>query len=98
MLIYVHKEQELDSVARRYPGAHYVAVDDKPRILKAMKDALGRRLTTVLPRQGHYALDVESTTSYGRPDLTIARIGDLMDYDPLALVTADAPPDGGGPK
>lgn len=57
VLIYIHKEQMLDAVVRRYPAGHYVMVDDKLRILAAMKEVLGSRLTTVFPRQGHYALD-----------------------------------------
>ena len=55
VLIYIHKEQELDDVERRYPAEHYVLVDDKLRILTAVKARWGERLTTVFPRQGHYA-------------------------------------------
>ncbi len=80
VLIYIHKEQELDDVERRFPAQHYVLVDDKIRILTAVKQAWGARLTTVFPRQGHYALAPE-VQSYPAPDLTIARIGELCDYD-----------------
>ena len=59
MLIYIHKEETLDDVARRYPAQHYVLVDDKPRILAAVKDAWGDRVTTIFPRQGQYARDAE---------------------------------------
>src|SRR5690348_17820949 len=55
VLIYVHKERELDDVERRFPADHYVLIDDKVRILSAVKAAWGRRVTTVFPRQGHYA-------------------------------------------
>jgi len=57
VLIYIHKEKMLDAVAQAYPARHYVVVDDKLRILAAMKQAWGGRLTTVFPRQGHYAFD-----------------------------------------
>src|ERR1022692_5316384 len=58
VLIYIHKEQMLTEVEQRYPAHHFVMVDDKLRILAAMKTVLGNRLTTVFPRQGHYALDL----------------------------------------
>jgi FMN phosphatase YigB (HAD superfamily) len=76
VLIYIHKEAMLDDVARRYPARHYVMVDDKPRILAAMKDAWESRLTTVFVRQGHYAMETRST--YRSPDKTLERIGDLL--------------------
>jgi hypothetical protein len=81
VLIYVHKEQELDDVERRFPADHYVLIDDKIRILTAVKRLWGDRLTTVFPLQGHYAHD-PGVASYPLPDLTIDRIGDLLDYDP----------------
>ncbi len=81
VLIYIHKEQELDDVARRYPADHYVLVDDKLRILTAAKQAWGRRLTTVLPRQGHYARDPDILAAYPPADITIERIGDLLRYN-----------------
>jgi FMN phosphatase YigB (HAD superfamily) len=77
VLIYVHKERELDDVERRYPAEHYVLVDDKVRILAAVKKVWGNRVTTVFPRQGHYAVDAE-ISKYPAPDLTIERIGDLL--------------------
>src|SRR5580700_5720871 len=64
VLIYLHKEQMLDAVARRYPAAHYVMVDDKLRILAAMKQVWKERLTTVFARQGHYALDTRALRAY----------------------------------
>jgi FMN phosphatase YigB (HAD superfamily) len=81
VLIYIHKEQMLDDVAQRYPADHYVMVDDKLRILAAMKQVWGDRLTTVFPRQGHYARDPAILATYPPADLTIERIGDLLDYD-----------------
>jgi FMN phosphatase YigB (HAD superfamily) len=85
VLIYIHKEHELDDVERRYPAEHYVLVDDKIRILTAVKEIWGGRLTTVFPRQGHYALSAE-VAIYPPPDLTIDRIGQLCDYDlPMLL-------------
>jgi FMN phosphatase YigB (HAD superfamily) len=77
VMIYLHKEEMLHSVERRYPAAHYVMVDDKLRILAAMKKVWGSMLTTVFVRQGHYALDVANITSYPPADVTIERIGDL---------------------
>ena len=87
VLIYIHKERELDDVARRYPAEHYVLIDDKVRILTAVKKVWGGRLTTVFPRQGHYAFDPKVAT-YPPPDITIERIGDLLTYDLTALLQA----------
>jgi FMN phosphatase YigB (HAD superfamily) len=81
VLIYVHKERELDDVEQRYPAEHYVLVDDKLRILTAVKRAWGSRVTTVFPRQGHYAHDPEILATHPAADLTVERIGDLVDYD-----------------
>ena len=89
VLIYVHKEQMLDDVERLYPARHYVMVDDKLRILAAMKRIWGDRLTTVWPRQGHYALDPKAIATYPSADLTIERIGDLVNYDLPALQHED---------
>ncbi len=92
-LIYVHKEMELDDVAQRYPADHYVMVDDKLRILAAMKKIWGRRLTTVFPRQGRYAQDPQAIATYPAADLTIERIGDLVNYPlPALLGTANSTP------
>jgi FMN phosphatase YigB (HAD superfamily) len=88
VLIYIHKEQMLDEVERRYPGRHYIMVDDKLRILTAMKKVWGDRLTTVWPRQGHYALDPRARAMYPPADLTIECIGDLVSYDLPALLGA----------
>lgn len=80
VLIYVHKERVLDHVQRRYPAAHYVMVDDKPNLLAAMKTVLGRKLTTVFVRQGHYALGAQAGGVVPPPDLAIDDIGDLRKY------------------
>ena len=85
VLIYLHKEKMLDSVTRRYPARHYVMVDDKVRILAAMKQAWGSKLTTIFPRQGHYALDVAEVAKYAAPDLTLESIGALAERDLSAL-------------
>ena len=81
VLIYVHKEQALDDVERRYPADHYVLVDDKPRILAAVKQVWGDRVTTVLPRQGSYAHDAKALAAVPPADVTIECIGDLLDHD-----------------
>jgi FMN phosphatase YigB (HAD superfamily) len=77
VLIYVHKEEVLDDVERLYPARHYVLIDDKLRILTAVKQVWGPRVTTVFPRQGHYATDPAVLTQYPPADLTIERISDL---------------------
>jgi FMN phosphatase YigB (HAD superfamily) len=77
VLVYIHKEQMLDEVERRYPAHQYVMVDDKLRILSAMKKVWGGRLTTVFVRQGHYAADPAQVDSYPPADVTIERIGEL---------------------
>jgi FMN phosphatase YigB (HAD superfamily) len=86
VLIYIHKEQELEDVERRHPARHYVLVDDKLRILTAVKAIWGKRVTTVFPRQGHYALDPAEVAKYPPADVTVERIGDLRHVDCAALV------------
>jgi FMN phosphatase YigB (HAD superfamily) len=81
VLIYVHKEHELADVERCYPAGHYVLVDDKLRILAAVKDAWGSRVTTVFPRQGHYAHDPRIVDSYPPADIELERISDLLSLD-----------------
>jgi hypothetical protein len=88
VLIYVHKEQELDDVEQRYPAEHYVLVDDKLRILTAVKKVWGSRVTTVFPRQGHYAHDSQVLASCPPADLSIERIGELLNYDLQTLLVA----------
>lgn len=85
VLLYVHKEQQLDDIERRYPADHYLLIDDKVRILTAFKRIWGSRLTTVFPRQGHYANDPQVPHD-PPPDITIEVIGDLLDYDLPALL------------
>ena len=81
VLIYIHKELMLDQVMECYPARHYVMVDDKLRILTAMKRAWGGKLTTVFPRQGHYAFDPKEIASNPPADVTVERIGDLVEID-----------------
>jgi hypothetical protein len=81
VLIYIHKEQELDDVESRFPAQHYVLIDDKLRILSAVKKVWGAKVTTVFPRQGHYAKDPQALASYPAADLSVERIGDLLQYD-----------------
>ena len=80
VLIYIHKEQMLSEVERHYPARRYVMVDDKLRILAAMKAIWGERLSTIFPRQGHYALDPKIIAAYPPADLTIERIADLVRF------------------
>jgi FMN phosphatase YigB (HAD superfamily) len=81
VLIYIHKEQMLDTVERLYPARHYVMVDDKLRILTALKRHWGQRLTSVFPRQGRYALDAGIVSACPPADLSIECIGELGSYD-----------------
>jgi FMN phosphatase YigB (HAD superfamily) len=91
VLIYIHKEKVLDDVERRYPARHYVLIDDKLRILTAVKKTWGDRVTTVFPRQGQFALDPKVVASNPAADVTVERISDLMSYD-LPAVLAGARP------
>jgi hypothetical protein len=88
VLIYIHKEVELDDVEAKYPAAHYVMVDDKVRILDAIKKHWGARVTTVFPRQGHYALDAALVAKYPKPDITLERIGELQKYSLQEILAA----------
>ena len=87
VLIYIHKEEALDDVERRFPAEHYVLVDDKLRILDAVKRVWGERVTTVFPRQGQYAHDAKVIGALPAADVTIERIGDLLDHDLARLGT-----------
>ena len=88
VMIYIHKEQELDDVKKRYPADHYVLIDDKVRILDAVKKTWGANVTTVFPRQGHYAADEKEVARYMAPDLTVDRIDQLREYDLARLRAA----------
>jgi len=79
VLVYIHKEQELEDVARRYPARRYVLIDDKVRLLTAIKETWGACVTTVFVRQGHYARDAELVAGHPQPDVTVERIRDLLD-------------------
>ena len=81
VLIYIHKEEALKDVERRYPAERYVLVDDKLRILTAVKQAWGDRVTTVFPRQGQFALNPEIVASFPEADITVERISDLLYSD-----------------
>jgi FMN phosphatase YigB (HAD superfamily) len=80
VLIYIHKEQELEDVEKRFPASHYVLIDDKLRILDAVKKVWGKRVTTVFARQGHYAHDVKALSGLLAADLSLERIGHLLEY------------------
>ena len=86
VLIYVHKERELEYVERLYPARHYVIIDDKLRILAAVKKIWGERVTTVFPKQGHYAFDADALAAYPPADIELAKIGDLLACDLRALL------------
>jgi FMN phosphatase YigB (HAD superfamily) len=88
VLIYIHKELELDDAEAKYPATHYVMVDDKVRILAAIKQHWGQRVTTVFPRQGHYALDAALVAKYPKPDITLERIGKLQKHSLAEILAA----------
>ena len=90
VLIFVHKEQELEDIEKRYPAEHYILVDYKLRILAAVKKTWGHRVTTVQPLQGHYAKDPKLQAAYQPADVTIERIGDLLQSDLNALLNPDS--------
>jgi len=92
VLIYIHKEEMLAHVERHYPAKRYVMIDDKLRVLDAMKKSWGDRLTTVFPRQGHYAFDPAVIAAYGAADITVERIGDLLHHDFSSLTRAGPNP------
>ncbi len=86
VLIYIHKEQELEDVERRFPADHYVLIDDKLRILTAVKNMWGSKVTTVFPRQGHYASDPQELAAYPPADISVERIGDLLKFSVEAFL------------
>jgi FMN phosphatase YigB (HAD superfamily) len=86
VLIYIHKETMLEDVEKLYPAQHYVVVDDKLRLLVAIKQFWGKRVTTVFVKQGHYANDPETLVSYPPADIEADHIGDLLDYDLAAFL------------
>ena len=88
VLIYIHKEQQLTDVERLYPAQHYVLIDDKVRILSAIKSVWHERVTTIFPRQGHYAYDEQLVQQYPKPDITIEHIGDLQSYALVDILQA----------
>jgi FMN phosphatase YigB (HAD superfamily) len=92
VLIYPHKERRLEAVQRRCPASHYVMVGDKPRLLAAMKGALGTKLTTVFVRQGHYAAEPADRAIDPLPDLSFEHIGDLLDCQPSHFLVATPAP------
>jgi len=87
VLIYIHKEEQLADVSARLPCTHYVFVDDKIRLLTAVKKIWGERVTTVWPRQGHYALDAAEVAKYPPADIAIDRIADLLQFSRERFVT-----------
>jgi|SRR5215469_2064215 len=91
VLIYIHKEEALDDVERRYPAEHYALVDDKLRILTAVKRFWKGRVTTVFVRQGAFAHDPKVIDAFPPADVTIERIGDLLHYDLSRLRSASRP-------
>ena len=90
VLIFIHKEQELGDVERLYPADHYVLIDDKLRILAAVKSIWRQRVTTIFVKQGHYALDAKSLAEYPQADAVIDKIRDLVNFDLPKLLEAAA--------
>jgi plasmid stabilization system protein ParE len=94
VLIYIHKECELEYVERLYPANHYVLIDDKLRILTAVKKIWGERVTTVFPKQGHYAFDPKILAEYPPADIELGKIGDLLTFNLSRLLSPWAGADG----
>jgi FMN phosphatase YigB (HAD superfamily) len=90
VLIYLHKERELEAVQRRFPASHYVMIEDKPKVLAAMKRALGMKLTTVFVRQGHYAAEPANGVIDPAPDISIEHIADMLDLQQSQFLAAAA--------
>ena len=88
VLIYVHKERELADVERLYPADHYLLIDDKLRILAAVKKIWGEKVTTMFVKQGHYAFDPKVLAEQPRADVVLAKIGDLIKFDLPKLLNA----------
>ena len=86
VLIYIHKENELTQIERKYPAKHYVMVDDKLRILSAIKKHWGNRVTTIFVRQGHYATDPDILAEYPSADISIENIGELLNYKSMDFI------------
>jgi hypothetical protein len=86
VLIYIHKESELEYVERLYPADHYVLIDDKLRILATVKEIWGKRVTTVFPMQGRYAFDPKILAENPPADIELSRISDLLNCDLAALL------------
>ena len=86
VLIYIHKEKELDDVEHRFPADHYVLVDDKLRILTSVKEIWGEKVTTIFPKQGHYAHDAQAIAGLPPADISVERIGDLLNYGESILL------------
>ena len=96
VLVYVHKQDQLDDLQARYPAGHYAMVDDKPKILAAMKAELGERLTTIFVRQGHYAAEAAGQAITPAPDRCIDHIAELCQFNleqllPAACATTPEP-------
>ena len=88
VLIYIQKELEIEDIETRYPADHYVLIDDKLRILASIKESWRTKVTTVFPQQGHYASDPEVLKKYPAADISIRRIGEILDYDLQTLLAA----------
>src|SRR6185295_1973384 len=89
VLIYIHKEEMLEFVARRFPADHYVMIDDKLRLLSAIKAQWKDKVTTIFVRQGHYALDPAISSEYEPADVTIEGIADMLTVDLPTLSGAE---------
>jgi len=79
VMIQIHKEKELFCVEQRFPAERFILVDDKLRLLHETKKVWGDRLTTIFPKQGHYAHDPKILAAYPPADIAVDGIGDLLD-------------------
>jgi hypothetical protein len=86
VLIYIHKEDSIDDIEEHYPAQHYVVVDHSPRTLACFREAWGSRVTTVLSRQAKFARLAADLGRHATPDITVERIGELLDYELPSLL------------
>jgi hypothetical protein len=81
VLSYVHQEEVRDDIQRRYPADYRMKVDDKLRILTAMKKAWGEHGTTLFPPRKVRSDRPAVQASIRPPDITVESIADLLEYD-----------------
>jgi FMN phosphatase YigB (HAD superfamily) len=80
VLVFDHKEDQFEEVRRRVPAERYVLIDDKPRILAAVRERLGDRVATLHVCQGKYA-HAKEHDEFPPADRTVDALADILDLD-----------------